>query len=77
MKVTFEPGAAKHVIECFGKTLDEDGYIIDEVTHERVDYRGEEIHIDDLAMVEDGSDIFVDDSFGSLVDHIERNRPRE
>jgi len=74
MNVNFEKGAGKHVIECFGKTLDSEGYIIDQESEKRVQHRGEEVHIDDLAMVEDGSNIFVDDSFGSLVEHVERNR---
>lgn len=74
MNVNFEKGAGKHVVECFGKTLDDDGFIIDQDSGKRIQHRGDVVHIDDLALVEDGSTIFVDDSFGSLVEHVERNR---
>lgn len=74
MKMTFKQGATKHLVECFGKTVDPQGYVVDEETGERVQYRGEDVKAEDLAMVEHGSDIFVDDGFASLVDHIERNR---
>lgn len=74
MNINFEKGAGEHVIECFGKTTDNDGYIIDQDDEERVQHRGEDVHIDDLGIIEDGSTLFVDDSFGSLVDHVERNR---
>ena len=74
MNINFEKGAGKHVVECFGKTLDEDGFIIDPDGEDRVQHRGDDVHIDDLAMIEHGSTLFVDDSFGSLVEHVERNR---
>ena len=74
MKLNFEKGTAKHIVESFGKTVDEKGNIIDKDTGARVEYRGKAVTIDNLAMVEDGSDIFVDDRFASLVDYVERNR---
>lgn len=74
MKMTFEEGAGEFILEAFGKTVDASGYIIDQATGKREQYNGEDVRLEDLAMVEDGSDIFVDDSFDSLVDHVERNR---
>lgn len=73
MKMTFQEGAEKHIVEAFGMTV-ESGYIVDPETGEREQYNGKDVHVDDLAMVEHGSDIFVDDSFDSLVEHVERNR---
>lgn len=74
MTLKFERGAERRVIECFDKTVDSEGYIIDEETRKREEYRGKEVHIDDLGVIEDGSTRFVDDSFASLVDFVERNR---
>lgn len=72
MKMTFEEGAEQYIVEAFGKSIEE-GYIVDE-EGDIVEYNGKEVRVEDLAMVEHGSDIFVDDSFDSLVDHVERNR---
>lgn len=75
MKMTFEPEAADHILSAFGKTTDDAGYIIDRETRKReTTPDGETITVDDLAMVEHGSDVFVDDNFASLVDHVERCR---
>lgn len=75
MEVKFEREAVEHMLEPFGRTVDEDGYIIKEDTGEyQLNPDGDRIKAEDLAMVEHGSDIFVDDSFGSLVEHVERQR---
>jgi len=74
MDITFEENAAEHVAASFGATV-EDGYLFDQETGERItNPDGEHIHIDDLAIIEDGSTIFVDDNFDSLVKHVERQR---
>lgn len=78
MKMTFEPEAATHVLSAFGATTDEEGFIVDRESGDRVTTPdGESITVDELAMIEHGSNVFVDDNFASLVDHVERNRDTE
>ena len=73
--MTFEPGAEEHIIASFGASVDNDGYITDSEDRERIQNpEGEYIQKDDLAIVEDGSTIFVDDNFDSIVKHVERQR---
>lgn len=75
MDVTFEKNAVEHVLASFDKTVDEQGYIIDEDSEERVRTpEGEEVKAEELAIVADGSDLFIDDNFASLVNHVERRR---
>lgn len=75
MDVTFEKDAVDHVLASFDKAVDEDGYIIKEGTGERVQTPGgEELRAEDLAIVAHGSDLFIDDNFASLVEHVERQR---
>lgn len=75
MEMTFESEATEHVLASVGASVDEQNYIIDEETGERItNPDGEEIKVDNLAIIEQGSTIFVDDNFDSLVKHIERQR---
>lgn len=73
--LTFEESAAEFVIESFGRSVDDSGYIINPETGEReTTPEGGEIHIDDFAGVEKGSEIFLDDDFTTLVNHVKRRR---
>lgn len=75
MELTFEPGAVEHVLAGVDAAVDDDGYVVDERTGERVTTPdGEEITAEELAIVEDGSTLFVDDNFDSLVKHVDRRR---
>lgn len=75
MDVTFEKDAVDHVLASFDKTVDDQGYVINEDSEERVRTpEGEEIKAEELAIVADGSDLFIDDNFASLVKHVERRR---
>ena len=75
MDVTFEKDTVDHILASFDKTVDDHGYIIDVGSRNRVlTPQGEEIKAEELAVVADGSDLFIDDNFASLVEHVERQR---
>lgn len=73
--MTFESEVMEHILASVGASVDEEGYVVDEEEETRItNPDGEEIKVDELAIVEDGSTIFVDDNFDSLVKHVERQR---
>lgn len=70
--ITFGSSASETVLEQFGKTVDDEGYIIDEETGERVTTRkGEEIKIGEFGGIGKGSQIFVKKDFNSASDFVE------
>lgn len=70
--ITFGSSASETVLEQFGKTVDDDGYIINEETGERVTTRqGEEIRIEEFGGIGKGSEIFVKNNFNSASDFVE------
>jgi hypothetical protein len=74
MEMTFEPDAAHHILASFDVSI-EDGYIVEEPSSEPIkNPDGEKIKAENLAIIEDGSTIFVDDNFDSIVKHVERQR---
>mgnify|MGYP006882768598 CR=1 FL=1 len=75
MNLTFESEAVGYILPAFGVKIDEEGYVVDKESGDRVETpHGEHVTADELAMVEHGSDVFVDDNFASLVEHVERQR---
>lgn len=71
-EITFGPSAAETVLEQFGKTLDEDDYIIDQETEERVEsyYKEEEIHIDEFGGLVHGSTEFIKDDYTEIHEYV-------
>lgn len=69
-QVTFKEESKSDVLELFGKTLDEEGYIveIDNVNQRVLTPRGEEIHISEWAGVMKGSEAFVKSDTFSLME---------
>jgi len=75
--LTFDASVAEDVIKEFGREVDDDGYIVDPETGNRVETEsGDQIHVDQFAGVEKGSIIFLDDDFNTLVDHMKRRQVR-
>lgn len=73
--LTFSGSATELVLSAFGKDVDKAGYIIDEETEEReTTNEGDPIKRDELAGIEKGSMIFLEDDFNALVDHVKRRR---
>jgi len=76
--VTFDENATEFILECFEKDVDTDGYIVEADTRERVvTPEGREIKADDLAITAEGSELFIEDNFASIVDYVERKHERE
>lgn len=75
--LTFDESAAEYVLEAFGREVDEEGYVVNPETGEReTTESGDEIHKEDFAGLEQGSIIFLDDDFNTLVDHVKRQREK-
>lgn len=75
--LTFDESAAEFVLESFDKEVDAEGYVIDPDTeHRETTPDGEEIHVSEFAGLEEGSILFLDDDFTTLVDHIKRRREK-
>jgi hypothetical protein len=73
--LTFDESAAEFVLESFDREVDDEGYIINSETGEReTTPEGDELTVDDLAGIEQGSKIFVADEFTSIVEHVKRRR---
>lgn len=71
--LTFEEGAEEFVIEAFGRTVNDDGYIVDPETGEvETSPEGEQLTVEHFAGIEKGSEIFLSDDFMSLVNHVDR-----
>lgn len=74
--ITFDDSAAGFVLEAFGKEVDEQGYVVDAETGERVTTpEGHEVKASEFAGVERGSTLFLDKNFESLVQHVKRREP--
>ncbi|WP_152418124.1 MULTISPECIES: hypothetical protein [unclassified Haloferax] len=75
-EITFGPSATETVLEQFGKTVDEENYIIDQETEEREKsyYKNEEIHIDEFAGVIEGSVGFIKDDFTEIHAYVKDNK---
>lgn len=62
------------VLAEFDKAIDDEGFVVEEDTGERVlTPRGEEITVSDLAGIARGSEVFVDDNFVSILEYVERD----
>lgn len=74
MEVTFEDEAVEHIVASFDASIDDEGFIVDDDGNRVPTPEGEQIKAEDLALVEHGSTLYVEDNFASLVNHAERQR---
>lgn len=73
--ITFDESATDAILDEFNKAVDEEGYIIEADTGERVlTPEGEEITKEEFAGIAKGSEIFVEDNFVSLINHVKRRQ---
>lgn len=73
--VTFDDSAVEFILSEFDKSVDEEGYIIESETGERVlTPNGEEITAEEFGGIAEGSEIFIEDNFVSILDHVKRRR---
>ncbi|HEU4914311.1 MAG TPA: hypothetical protein VFT16_02795 [Candidatus Saccharimonadales bacterium] len=62
----------KAVLQLFGKSVDNEGFIIETRTGERVvSPQNEEVHIDKFAGIRPGSEIFVTNDLPALLEQSE------
>lgn len=67
--ITFDESAKRDILELFGKTTDDEGYVIekDDPSTRVLTPDGEEIHIDKFAGITKGSLAFVRSDLMSLM----------
>ena len=71
-EITFRPSAAEKVLEKFGKEVDEEGYIVDQETQERVESNlNNEVTIDNFGGVGKGSQVFLEKDYVSVAEFVE------
>jgi|GEM_PF-3549169 len=71
--LTFDESAADHILEAFGKEIDDDEFIVDSEKKSReTTEHNNEIQKENFAGLEEGSIIFLDDDFNTLVEHVKR-----
>lgn len=73
--LTFEDSSVDYILEMFDKTVDDAGYIVEQDTGERVlTPEGEEITVDELGIIADGSEMFIKDNYVSLLQYVKEHR---
>ena len=67
--ITFDDSAKEYILELLGKTLDDEGYIVEknDPTVRVLSPDGEEIHISEFGGVMKGSEMFIKDDIVSLM----------
>ena len=70
LKIIFQENSKKDVLELFGKTTDEEGFLVelDNLKQRVLTKKGEEIHIKEWAGVVNGSEAFIKSNAFSLVE---------
>jgi len=69
-EITFTREAQEDILDLYGKSLDEEGFIVEkENQNQRVlTPSGEEIHIDEWAGIRKGSEAFIKNDAFSLIE---------
>lgn len=64
--------AMEDILAEFDKTVDEEGFIVESESGEPVlTPRGDEVTIEELAGIAEGSEIFIDDNFVSILEYVQ------
>lgn len=71
--ISFDGTSKKFVLEALGKTVDEQGYIIETDSKKRVlTPDGEPLHVDDFGGVRKGSEIFFKNDLPSVLNAVKK-----
>ena len=67
--ITFDASVKKDILSFFGKTVDENGFLVekDDFQQKVITQYGEEIKFDDFAGIRKGSEIFIKSDLPSLI----------
>lgn len=69
--IVFEDSRLEYLLELFDKEVDEEGFIVEAGSGERVISRsGKEIKKGDLGVIAHGSEVFIEDNFTEIVDYL-------
>lgn len=68
--LTFDETAKGDILELFGKTIDEEGFIVESDNHKQrvLTPKGEEIHISEWGGIVKGSEEFIKSDAFSLIE---------
>ena len=71
--ITFDAASKQEVLSYFGKTTDQDGYLIeaDNPTQRVITPDGENITIEEFAGIRKGSEIYIKSDLPSLIELID------
>ena len=69
-QITFSKAAREDILELYGKTIDNEGFIVEKEnpTQRVLTPKGEEIHVKEWAGVRRGSEAFVKNDTFSLIE---------
>lgn len=67
--ITFDANLKSEILSCFGKTVDDSGYIVerDDPSQRVLTPDGEDITLDEFAGIRKGSEIFIKADLPSLI----------
>jgi hypothetical protein len=69
--ITFDDSAVEFVLDAFGNTVDDEGYIVKEDTGERVlTPEGKPLSPEDLGGIAKGSEIYIEDNYVSVLEYV-------
>jgi len=71
--ITFDASSKQEILSCFGKTTDQEGYIIEveNPTQRVITPDGEDITIEEFAGIRNGSEIYIKSDLPSLIELID------
>lgn len=73
--LTFDESAIEYILEEFDKDVDDQGFIIEAESGERVlTPEGEEVPVSEFGGIAKGSEVFVEDNFASLINYVKRQQ---
>jgi hypothetical protein len=69
--ITFDDSAVEFVLDAFGNTVDEEGYIVKKDTGKRVlTPEGNPLSPADLGGIAKGSEIYIEDNYVSVLEYV-------
>ena len=68
--ITFDANLKSEILSCFGKTVDDSGYIVerDDPSQRVLTPNGEDVTLDEFAGIRKGSEIFIKADLPSLIE---------
>ena len=68
MQLLFDKSAKREILELFGKDIDNENYITEKNSSQRVlTFDGEEVSLEEFGGIQKGSEVFVKNNLVSLI----------